>query len=67
LAIFFPCTLCLKKRPHFYIFNNSAKNEQILIIFGVQNRVRNLYTHPPRLNNIGVRGRSFGWPTKTAN
>ena len=30
-------TLCLKKRPHFYFFNNSVKNELISIIFSVQN------------------------------
>jgi len=31
------CTLCLKKRPPpFYFDNNSAKNQQITIIFGTQ-------------------------------
>ena len=29
--------LCVSKTPPFYICNNSAKNEPILIIFGVQN------------------------------
>jgi len=30
-------TMCLKKRPPFNILNNSAKNETILIVFGIQN------------------------------
>jgi len=29
--------LCLKNAPPLYILNNSAKNEPILILFGVQN------------------------------
>ena len=29
-------TLCLKKNIPFYILNNSAKNEPILISFGTQ-------------------------------
>jgi len=48
------CTLCLKKRSPFYILNNSAKNEPILIIFRLQNHeeikshknVVNLLTSP---------------------
>jgi len=31
------CTLCPKKRLHFYFLNNSVKNETILIIFGILN------------------------------
>jgi len=35
---FYSKVLCLKNRPPpYYILNNSAKNEPILIIFGVQN------------------------------
>jgi len=30
-------TVLQKNAPHYSIFNNSAKNELILIIFGVQN------------------------------
>ena len=30
-------TMCRKNIPAFYIFNNSAKNERMLIIFGAQN------------------------------
>jgi len=41
-----------KKRPPVYILNNSAKNEPILLIFGVQNRVE--ISHQKIINNVAT-------------
>jgi len=51
---------CVSKTPP-YVLNNSAKNEPILIIFGVQNQekishqiIRNSPRRPPHLNKFAA-------------